>query len=238
MDQSHESLNVIEDDLDYVLVGNGGSCENNGGSLLLHLLDDDSSWDNCNLSRTLSCATSVATNLTLRDLNLVEGDDGMDCDDDDDEGFDGAGESGGRVEFDLDDEEECGGPGGEGKVARRARSDSMQSCSSAATQRASNHGNRDSTSENGGANFPPGRPRLCNKKRRRQMKQLRKAEQAARRAASVSEEVASASAPAAQRRSPPRRAAARAGSRPRSRNPQVAVAQETLASFRREGMAC
>ena len=136
MDQSHESLNVIEDDLDYVLVGGPASSDpscGGGGSLLLHLLDDDSSWDNCNLSRTLSCATSVATNLTL---NLVEGDEGMDCDDEECEEE----ESGGRVEFDLeDDEEECGGGPEDGaKVARRARSDSMQSCSSAATQSFSN----------------------------------------------------------------------------------------------------
>lgn len=81
MDQAAESssspfvalagLNVvIEDESDYVFVAGD-------------LLDDDDlangewddeewSYDRCDLSPTLSCATSVATNVTLKDLNLIE----------------------------------------------------------------------------------------------------------------------------------------------------------------------
>lgn len=56
---------VIEEENDYVfVVGDLDDCD----------LDewDDESYDHCDLSPTLSCATSVATNITLKDLNLIE----------------------------------------------------------------------------------------------------------------------------------------------------------------------
>eukprot|EP00581_Thalassiosira_minuscula_P001624 CAMPEP_0183738822 /NCGR_PEP_ID=MMETSP0737-20130205/55557_1 /TAXON_ID=385413 /ORGANISM="Thalassiosira miniscula, Strain CCMP1093" /LENGTH=228 /DNA_ID=CAMNT_0025973457 /DNA_START=153 /DNA_END=839 /DNA_ORIENTATION=- len=56
---------VIEDESDYVFVA---------GDLDDADLDDwdDVSYDHCDLSPSLSCATSVATNITLKDLNLIE----------------------------------------------------------------------------------------------------------------------------------------------------------------------
>ena len=62
---------VIEDESDYVFVPGG---EFDGDHLNLDEWedDDDDDWTNCDLSPSLSCATSVATNVTLRDLNLIE----------------------------------------------------------------------------------------------------------------------------------------------------------------------
>mmetsp|Transcript_31427 Transcript_31427/g.59825 ORF Transcript_31427/g.59825 Transcript_31427/m.59825 type:complete len:271 (+) Transcript_31427:504-1316(+) len=62
---------VIEDESEYVFIAEGDlnldEWNNND--------DDESSYDHCDLSTTLSCATSVATNVTLRDLNLIEEED-------------------------------------------------------------------------------------------------------------------------------------------------------------------
>jgi hypothetical protein len=61
---------VIEDESeDYVLVG---------GDVDVDLTLDNDEWDegsydHCDLSPSLSCATSVATNVTLKDLNLAAG---------------------------------------------------------------------------------------------------------------------------------------------------------------------
>ena len=62
---------VIEDESDYVFVPSG---EFDGEHLNLDEWDDedDDDWTNCDLSPSLSCATSVATNVTLKDLNLIE----------------------------------------------------------------------------------------------------------------------------------------------------------------------
>ena len=58
-------LNVIEDDREYVFV-NEDEAE-----------FDDDSYDHCDLSPNLSCATSVATEFTLKDLNLSLIDEGV-----------------------------------------------------------------------------------------------------------------------------------------------------------------
>jgi len=79
--QYHELLPLglnnaaIEDEVDYVIVGDDDV------NLLGNEVDDedidddfewdDASYDHCDLSPSLSCATSVATNVTLKDLNLI-----------------------------------------------------------------------------------------------------------------------------------------------------------------------
>eukprot|EP00571_Detonula_confervacea_P000035 CAMPEP_0172323748 /NCGR_PEP_ID=MMETSP1058-20130122/49478_1 /TAXON_ID=83371 /ORGANISM="Detonula confervacea, Strain CCMP 353" /LENGTH=219 /DNA_ID=CAMNT_0013039827 /DNA_START=66 /DNA_END=725 /DNA_ORIENTATION=+ len=60
---------VIEDEGDYVFVAGDFDDDDNG---LLDEWEDDESYDHCHLSPSLSCATSVATNITLKDLNLIE----------------------------------------------------------------------------------------------------------------------------------------------------------------------
>ena len=106
---------VIEEECDYVFVGGDDvdDIDDGRGGLgdLLNLDDgeeeyDEDGWDEvsydydrCDLSPSLSCATSVATNVTLRDLNLVVEDADvatsttaattaalMDVDDEDDDG--------------------------------------------------------------------------------------------------------------------------------------------------------
>jgi hypothetical protein len=68
-------MGVIEDEVDYVIVGDDDV------DLLVNEVDDDgvdddfewddASYDHCDLSPSLSCDTSVATNVTLKDLNLT-----------------------------------------------------------------------------------------------------------------------------------------------------------------------
>jgi hypothetical protein len=101
---------VIEEEGDYVFVGGDDvdDIDDGRGGLgdLLNLDDgeeeyDEDGWDEvsydydrCDLSPSLSCATSVATNVTLRDMNLVVEDADvatsttamMDVDDEDDDG--------------------------------------------------------------------------------------------------------------------------------------------------------
>lgn len=74
---------VIEDESDYVFVGGDDDIDID---VLVNEevdhddddVDDDIDWDersydHCDLSPSLSCATSVATNVTLKDLNLDTG---------------------------------------------------------------------------------------------------------------------------------------------------------------------
>ena len=67
---------VLEDESEYVFV-DGDVID---GTDILDDDDiewDDESYDRCDLSPELSCATSVATNITLKDLNLIEDSAGM-----------------------------------------------------------------------------------------------------------------------------------------------------------------
>lgn len=74
---------VIEDENEYVFVP--GDFDDDADDLLNNEEwdeDDDDDWTNCDLSPSLSCATSVATNVTLKDLNLIEDSAMMDIDED------------------------------------------------------------------------------------------------------------------------------------------------------------
>lgn len=72
---------VIEDESEYVFVAGVDDDDidlldtNNNEAVVEHHDDDidwdEGSYDNCDLSPSLSCATSVATNVTLKDLNLT-----------------------------------------------------------------------------------------------------------------------------------------------------------------------
>jgi len=71
---------VIEDETEYDLIADFNLDEWDG---------DDDDWTNCDMSPSLSCATSVATNVTLKDLNLIEDSAMLDLEDDDAMDIDG-----------------------------------------------------------------------------------------------------------------------------------------------------
>jgi len=121
---------VTEEESDYVFVGDDviddiDDGRGGGGLCDLLVLDGEEEWDEvsydydrCDLSPSLSCATSVATNVTLKDMNIVvSGDSGvatssssssssMDVDDDDDDDGD---DTGGQTPMDTEDDDDDDG---------------------------------------------------------------------------------------------------------------------------------
>ena len=166
---------VAEDESDYVFVGGdviddiddgrGGGGGGGRGLDDLLVLDGEEEWDEvsydydrCDLSPSLSCATSVATNVTLKDMNIVvSGDSGaarssssMDVDDDDD---------------DEDDDDDTGGP-----TPMDTEDDDGDDGAKAGATSAHHPRNFPAPSAN-----PKNGRRLSNKKLRRKMKMMKKA---------------------------------------------------------------
>lgn len=202
-------LHVIEDESEYVFIKEG---ETNDG------LFDDEDYDHCDLSPDLSCATSVATEVTLKDLNLSLIDEGVesttvslgDEERDDDNS---------KHHFIMDSMEGGGGGGGdETETEKRARENSFDKSMTS------------SSSSNS-------KSRISNKKRRKKLKMMKKAAAAAAALSAVNEQngvirvTSSTHSPARSTRAVNSSSSSR---KSRARNVAVACVHESLAAYREE----
>jgi len=63
---------VIEDESDYVFVADRRTSSNCADDDEMEGWDDDEEWDDCNVSPSLSCVTSVATDVTLIEDSIMD----------------------------------------------------------------------------------------------------------------------------------------------------------------------
>jgi len=70
---NNNGLNVvIEDESDYVFVADRRTSSNGADDDEMEGWDDDEEWDDCNVSPSLSCVTSVATDVTLIEDSIMD----------------------------------------------------------------------------------------------------------------------------------------------------------------------